>query len=402
MAADVDVLVLTRHYAPEPTGSGPPMQQLAEWLAGAGRSVAVVTSRPSYPEPRVLAGYARGERDRAVENGVTVRRLPTWGMGTASLLRRALPEARFLAQLLGQTATGRLPRPRAVVTLCPSILTVAAGLAAARGGARHVVIVHDIQSGLGAALGGRGVRLVMAALRRVERWALARADHLVVLSPAMAEAIAALGVATPVTILPPQIDCSAIRPMPSGDGPPTLMYSGNLGRKQGLDQVLDLAAVLRTRAPEVRLVIRGDGAMRARLADRIARERLGNVALLPLVPADEIAASLAQADLHLVPQVADGGDFAVPSKAFAIMAAGRAFVATATPGSSIARLADESGAFAITPPDDAAAFAGLVLALLADPARREAMGAAGRRYAEATADTAVVTRRIEALLGIRS
>jgi colanic acid biosynthesis glycosyl transferase WcaI len=238
------------------------------------------------------------------------------------------------------------------------------------------------------------VRAVLGVLRRIERWSLNRADHLIVLSQAMADSLTALGIRTLWTILPPQVDCEAIRPLPRPqNAPPTLMYSGNLGRKQGLGQLLDLAAVLLRDAPEIVIIVRGEGAMKADMIARIAQEKLDNVRMMPLVPVERISEALAEGDVHLVPQIADGGDFAVPSKAFAIMAAGRPFVTTAGRDSSIARLAEDSAAFDLVPPYDAQAFADAVIALLGDVERRRVLGENGRRYAETHADTDVVMRR---------
>jgi colanic acid biosynthesis glycosyl transferase WcaI len=399
VTAEQRILILTRHYAPEPTGSAPPMQQLAEWLAENKGATQVVTSRPTYPENRVTPGYEHGQRDRCVEQGVSVRRWPARAVQGKGLLSRSVPEVRFMLQLLTARLTGSVPPSRSVISLCPSILTVVAALRYRKRGGRHVVIVHDIQSGLGAALGSRAVHLVLGLLRWIERAALNRVDHVVVLSDAMAESVRALGVKTPITVLPPQIDCNAIRPMdrPAG-APPTLMYSGNLGRKQGLDQLLDLAALLQVRAPEVMLRIRGEGAMRSQIAARIAAQSLHNVQLLPLVEPDKISASLAEGDVHLVPQIADGGDFAVPSKAFAIMAAGRPFLCTADDASSIGALARASGAFELVPPNDPETFATHALNLLKDGARRRELGDNGRRYAEQHVDTTVVSKHIARLL----
>jgi colanic acid biosynthesis glycosyl transferase WcaI len=397
------ILVLTRHYAPEPTGSAPPMQQLAEWLAGHGYPVHLVTARPSYPAGRITPGYERGQHDDVLENGVHVTRWPTTAVKGGGLFARVVPEARFMMQIIARRAMGRLPTSSAVISLCPSILTVFGALTLRTRGGRHVAIVHDVQSGLGKALGSPIVRMAMGTLARIERWSLNRVDHIVVLSDAMGATVAALGVTTPMTVLPPFIDCATIRPLPrSSERAPTLMYSGNLGRKQGLHQILDLAARLAVRAPEIRIVIRGEGVMRASLEERIRADALTNVALLPLVDAPEIPRSLAEGDIHLVPQIAEGGDFAVPSKAFAIMAAGRPFVTTATPGSSIAKLARDSAAFVCVPPDDADAFAQTVIDLLAQPDRCAAMGVSGRSYAETHADTDVVMRRIVALLRLPS
>lgn len=394
-----DILILTRHYAPEPTGSAPPMQQIAEWLAAQGHAVRLVTVRPSYPTPTIFEGYAKGERDHVTENGVQVVRLPTSAVKGGGLLKRIVPEARFMVDLLLGALSGRIARSDKVISLCPSILTTLGALALVRGGGRHVAIVHDVQSGLGAALGSAGLRAVLPILRRLEAFALNRTDHVVVLSRGMQGAVESLGVRRPITILPPSIDTRDIAPSPRApDEPPTLMYSGNLGRKQGLEQLLDLAEALKARGSLIRIRIRGDGASRATLVSDAAHRNLDNLTFLPLAPKDQLSAALAEGDLHLVPQIADGGDFAVPSKVFAVMAAGRPFVATALPGSSLDRLAQASNAFACVEPNQPEAFADLVETLMADEPRRTRMALNGRDYVTREVDTDVVMRRLLPLL----
>jgi colanic acid biosynthesis glycosyl transferase WcaI len=241
--------------------------------------------------------------------------------------------------------------------------------------------------------------LVLPILRRIEAFALNRTDQIVVLSQAMQAALFDLGVRRPIAVLPPSIDTRRITPRPRPyDAPPTLLYSGNLGRKQGLEQLIDLAEVLSRLAPEVRMVIRGEGAMRQALTEDATSRALHNLRFAPLAPKDALSAALAEGDVHLVPQVASGSDFAVPSKVFAIMAAARPFVATAAPGSALDRLAEASGAFVCAAPADPVAFADAALALLADASLRQTMGERGRAYVQREVDTDVVMRRLSPLL----
>ena len=143
-------------------------------------------------------------------------------------------------------ASGRIPRGERVISLCPSILTTLGALALVRRHGRHIAVVHDVQSGLGAALGTKRVRAIVPILLRLEALALNRADYVVVLSDGMKDAIQALGVRRPIAVLPPSIDTKEITPQPRpAAGPPTLLYSGNLGRKQGLEQLLGLAQALK-------------------------------------------------------------------------------------------------------------------------------------------------------------
>jgi colanic acid biosynthesis glycosyl transferase WcaI len=389
-AAAEPILIVTRHYAPEPTGSAPVIAEMAEWLARSGRAVEVLTVRPSYPERRITQGYERGQRDRAAENGVQVRRLPAAPPPSDRLLARALPELRFFFDLVTGGIAGRFQRRETVISLCPSIFTVTGALGLVQRGGRHTAVVHDIPSGLGAALGLGQASAMTRLLRAIEAWSLNRVDQVVTLSDGMADQLRAIGVRRPITVLPPHVDTVRIQPQARpDDAPPTVMYSGNLGRKQGLDQLVELAKVLRARAPHVRVLIRGQGAGKVALRARLDEERLDAVQLEPLAPVEALSASLAEGDVHLVPQLGAGADFAVPSKIFAIMAAGRPLVATAECGSPLDRLARRSGAFVCTPLDDAEAFAEAVLALLEDPERRRAMAAAGRVYVEANASTEV-------------
>jgi colanic acid biosynthesis glycosyl transferase WcaI len=80
------------------------------------------------------------------------------------------------------------------------------------------------------------------------------------------------------------------------------------------------------------------------------------------------------------------------------MAAGRPFIATADPGTPLAKLADASQGFVCVAPNDPSAYAEAAIALLADPERRLALGDNGRRYVEAEVAKSVVMKRFRALL----
>jgi colanic acid biosynthesis glycosyl transferase WcaI len=160
----------------------------------------------------------------------------------------------------------------------------------------------------------------------------------------------------------------------------TLLYSGNLGRKQGLSQLLDLAEVLRAKRPDLHIVIRGTGNQAQLIAAEATRRGLENVEFKPLVSPEELSDSLAEGDIHLVPQDPNAADFALPSKIFGIMASARPFIATAAEQSTLWQLQRESQAFVCVPPHDAQAFAEAVIRLANDADLRRALGSRGRSY----------------------
>jgi colanic acid biosynthesis glycosyl transferase WcaI len=395
------ILMLTQFYAPEKIGSAPVMTSIAEWLAAQGHYVTVLTARPHYPEMRVAPEYRLGNRDRETVNGVTVRRLPIRPVGGGGAFARLWAEGLLWVSAMKCRYTEPSLHHETVISLCPSFLIVHAAKYFVAPGGRHVCIVHDIQSDLAGALKIGVAGRLDGILRWGESATFNRTDAVVALSEAMRDTLVANGTTSPITVLPPQVDTNAIRPLPRPDGTsPTLLYSGNLGRKQGIGQVLAMAARLEVLRPAARIVIRGSGNQEAELRSRRAELHLRNVSFAPLAPQERMAQAMAEGDVHLVPQLPEAADATVPSKVFAIMASGRPFIATALPGSMLHRLTEDSGAGVCVSPDDPPAFAAAAAALLDDAGWRTALGEAGRNWVVANAGSdAVMKKLLQTLAG---
>src|SRR5439155_25219230 len=91
------------------------------------------------------------------------------------------------------------------------------------------------------------------------------------------------------------------------------VYAGNLGETQGLEEVLDVANVLRQET-RIRFAFVGTGAARARLERRARDLRLNNTRFLPVQPEARLSSLLAAADVHLVVQRRRSADLMMPSK----------------------------------------------------------------------------------------
>lgn len=376
-----DVLLLSQYYRPEAIGSAPFCGDLAEALAASGMRVRVTTARPHYPDNVVFPAYRDGTRDRETLNGVEIVRVPTHVGAAGSALHRLAGEGSFLLRGGAALLRDRQARDAAlIISLCPSVLSVALGGLMRRRGRRHVALVHDIQSGLANGLGMTG-RTMSTALQRLERLSFNRCDLIVVLSEEMRHTLRDAGVTAPILVHPIWTDVDAIRPRPCANGPARIaLYSGNFGRKQGLMQLVDLAGELTDRGSELRVVLRGRGSQSGPIGRAVAARGLRNVEFGDLLPQDRLADGLAEGDIHLVPQDPSVADYAVPSKIYGIMAAARPFVATAQEGSTLSRLQHESNAFVCVPPNDPRALADAVMALAHDPQRRAELGQRGRAW----------------------
>lgn len=376
-----DALFVTQYYRPEWIGSGPYCGDMAEWLTTHDLDVRVLTGRPHYPSDAIFEDYRSGARDREILSGVAVTRVPNRILAGGGAARRMVTDAHFLFRSLLELVRGRVRRRTLVVSLCPSILTVILGVAMKRQGGRHVAVIHDIESGLAEGLGMVGGGLVLRALRLVERVALNRTDLVLVLSDNMRAQLRTRGVTVPIRVLPIWIDTDAIFPLEKVEPQPlTVVYSGNFGKKQSLTQILDLAKILQAARPDIRVILRGEGREAQALMEAGRAMGLDNIEFRRLLPPKRLNEALAEGDVHLVPQNPQGADYALPSKIFGIMAAGRPFIGTAETGSPLWRLQQETGAFLCVPPNDPDAFAHAVLQLAGDEALRAELGARGRAY----------------------
>ncbi|HEY4343355.1 MAG TPA: glycosyltransferase [Parvibaculum sp.] len=378
---DDGALFVTQYYRPEWIGSGPYCGDMAEWLTTHELDVRVLTGRPHYPGDAIFADYRSGDRDEEILEGVSITRVPNRILNGGGALRRMVTDAHFLVRSLMELARGRIRRQRLVVSLCPSILTVILGAIMTRRGGRHVAVIHDIESGLAEGLGMVGGGFMLRCLRSVERLALNRTDLALVLSEHMRAQLRARKVHVPIEVLPIWIDTDAIYPTDRRAGQPTtIIYSGNFGKKQSLAQILDLASLLQTARPAIRIVLRGEGREAHALMETALSLGLRNIEFRPLLPPARLNVALSEGDIHLVPQNPQAADYAVPSKIFAIMAAGRPFIATAEPGSLLWKMQEDTGAFLCVPPNDPTAFADAVLRLSEDQALCAELGARGRAH----------------------
>ncbi len=89
-----ELLIVTQWYRPERIGTAFYRAELAEWFAGRGGKVTVLTNRPNYPGDEVFPEYRDGSHDRETLENVAVRRLPT------KVAVRGKAKARIVAELI--------------------------------------------------------------------------------------------------------------------------------------------------------------------------------------------------------------------------------------------------------------------------------------------------------------
>jgi len=153
------------------------------------------------------------------------------------------------------------------------------------------------------------------------------------------------------------------------------LFLGRLSSQKGPDILLDAAAALCHRMPELHFILAGDGPLRGKL--HMAAEREGLLSQIHFMGRrDDVAELLADADLLVLPSRWEG----MPNAVLEAMAAARPVVATDVGGCP--ELVADGQTGLIVPQDDAAALADAIEKIISDPDLGREMGAAGRERAQ--------------------
>ena len=180
------------------------------------------------------------------------------------------------------------------------------------------------------------------------------------------------------------------------DGEQVVLHAGNIGLKQGLDQVIEAARIAADREEPIRFVLSGGGSQVA--AIRAAAGGLPNVDFLGVQSDGMHASLLAAADVLLLSERASQIDMSLPSKLTAYFAAGRPIVAAVPASGESAREVRRSGAGFVVPAGEPQRLLEAVERLRTEPMVGAELGAAGPAHAEANTSAAICIARAMAFV----
>ncbi|MDP9694955.1 UNVERIFIED_ORG: glycosyltransferase involved in cell wall biosynthesis [Arthrobacter globiformis] len=186
----------------------------------------------------------------------------------------------------------------------------------------------------------------------------------------------------------PNVDVAATRAKFGWNpGDIVVLHAGNMGKKQGLENVVNAARLAAQHKSRVHFVLMGDGNQRTTLEG--LAEGLGHLQFISPLPDDDFMSALAAADILLVNELPGVKDMAVPSKLTSYFNAGVPIISATDSGSVTATEIAASKAGVRV---DAANPLSLLQAaedLGADSLRAKAMGRSGLRFRQETLSEAV-------------
>ena len=384
------ILIVGINFFPELTGIGKYTADMAANLSDEGHQVHVVTAPPYYPYWQVQPGYKGWQYKREAWKGIQIFRAPVWVPGKPTGIKRLIHLVSFaissIPLLLGHVSW----HPDLVICIAPAFFCAPfAWLTARLSGARSWLHIQDFELDAATSLGMLpSEHFLTKWAAQGESWLLARFDCVSTISKCMMDRLGQKGVSPEqARFFPNWVDTNLIFPL---SGPPhalrktlgipdekiVVLYSGNMGYKQGLECVVETARQLQ-KYPDILFVMCGEGAARA-ILEKGAVD-LTNVKFLCLQPLEKLNQLLNMADIHILPQRADAEDLVMPSKLLGMLASGKPIIATANPGTEIGDVISRVGVR--VPPDDIDTLCEAILGLANSPCERLRLGEKGRAYA---------------------
>lgn len=344
------VLIYSLNYSPELTGVGKYNGELATFLSGGLAHTHVLTAPPYYPEWKIHKGF---ENTYSTSNdvGVHVFRVPLYVPSNFSALKRLVHLISFSLSSGFRLLSLFKLKPDVVFLVQPTLFCAPATLLYCKlTGAKSLMHIQDFE--VDAMFGlGMGNGFVAKVARTYERWCLKHFDIVSSISYSMLQNAEAKGVEpsrqlffpnwADTNFVTPEVDGSSIRQAWGyAETDKVVLYSGNIGQKQGLGVVLEAASAMSDK-PEVRFLLIGQGAHAAVLKQKAEKMGLKNIDFKPLQPWEDVPAILAMADVHLVVQKKGAADAVLPSKLTNILSAGGHALVTAESGTELGKIAEK-------------------------------------------------------------
>lgn len=356
-----------------------------------------VVTRLGYP----LAQGIRDARPRVEVEGVAYHRLLSWlpPKGAAASVAKA---AELAAPLVAEVRPG-------VLHAASNHLNAAVALEVGR---RHgIPVVYEVRgfledSWLSRDPAHRPDQDFYRLTRELETRRMAEADAVVTLGQAMRAEIASRGVdPAKIFVVPNGVDEDFLTPLPGRDEArarlgiaPEEFVAGltsSFYGYEGIDTLIDAAAILRDRGVDITLLLVGDGPERAALEAR-AHEHGTKVIFTGRVPMSSVRTFHAALDVFAVPRRADRVcQLVTPLKPIEAMAGGIPVIASDV--KALREIVEPGVTGTLTLPEEPEAWANSLEQLIYSPEGRRKFGQAAREWvrAERTWD-AVASRYPEA------
>lgn len=353
------ILLYSTNYYPEMTGIAKYNTEMAEWLVSKGHEVDVITAMPSYPEWEKYEGYRGKMYLTEVINGVRIYRSNLYvpNKNNTNGLRRLLMQGTFTLNSLRFWIPLYLKKKKynVIINLCPPLLPQVNAILY-KWFKKTPILMHvqDLEFDAAIRLGIIKQNYLQKILNSIEVFFFNKATAISSITYSMIDRIKEKRIKTnhflffpnwsDINFITPKSKENVFRELfTENKDEKIIMYSGNMGKKQGLEIVTEVAEDFkRNNINNIKFIFVGDGVAKELLIERKNALQLDNIQFYPIQPLENLPELLASADIHLVIQKREAADLVMPSKLTNILSAGRTVIATADQGTALHEVVNTS------------------------------------------------------------
>ena len=363
------LLLIAGNYFPEPTGIGHYNGEMIDWLADNGFDCTVISTYPYYPYWKVQPPYTGKSRWITKEvklspenNIITVYRCPHYTPSNPTGKKRMLFDFSFFISVIIKFIGLIGKKFDYVMTVAPPLpLGIAAAFYKKISGAIFLYHIQDLQVDAAKELKMISSKQLLTTLFKIERFILKNADRISTISKGIQKKVQ-LKTDKKVHLFPNWTNTHTFFPIANRGSVkksfgfrsdiPLVLYSGAIGEKQGLENVLHVAEAFSKEEKTIQFIICGTGPYKIELERKAAEMKLTNLLFMPLQSSERLNAFLNIADAHLIIQKAGVANLVMPSKLSNVCSVGGVAVVTAEPGSALYNVVANNNIGFVCPPED--------------------------------------------------
>ena len=312
------ICIIGINFYPELTGCAPYTTDLARCLQELGHEIYVVTGFPHYPEWKIRKdNQFQGSKSEFYEE-LKVLRFSHYVPKNPTLAKRVLYEITFF---LNAILHMRKIKADLTVAVSPNLLSMLLARIFKKKGSISKVLVQDIFSSALKQTGTSKSNILFSVLYIIESKLFRGVDSIGIVSDKFLWPLLQMGVAKNKITHTPNYSISK-SPIESTDNKRTfhewvgsskiVMYTGNLGKKQDLFNLIDAFQLIARTDENIKLLIVGDGSQKNNLMKKA--ENMSSVAFLDLVPEEDYLHLLNSADILVAHESDKNEEMSISSK----------------------------------------------------------------------------------------
>ena len=386
------ILYVSQYFPPEMGAPAARAAELSKHWVQQGHEVSVLTGFPNHPTGVVPPEYRKKLRRLMVHehcDGVDVVR--TWLLPFPN--RRAYERMlNYSSFCVSAASTGLfLSRPDVVIATSPQLLVALSGWWLAR--CKRVPFVFEVRDlwpeSLAAVGVGKENSILHRSLSKIAGFLYRQCDRIVVVTPAFEDHLVKHWSVPPekISVIENGVETQQFAPGLASELRTELgveekfvvSYIGTMGMAHSLETILEAAAQLQQRAPEICFLMMGEGAEKDRIVGLARQRDLNNVRFINQQPRENVPAYISASDVCLVPlRKNELFKTVIPTKMLEFMSCARPVI-LGVDGQARSILEEARTGLAIEP-ENSAALANAICYLAANREIAREMGRSGREY----------------------